>query len=668
MSIQDFGNTVQDAKVVSLTQQQQTLQNAIGGFDPADVIEVRLNGRSSINARLSYGGDRPLMTFFQDRNKDGQLSTNERIATATSVGETADEINATGLDPTDTYYLNVLPTSTGESSYFLSLSSSDSSPSSESVSNRQRITSPRKWNASFLNRDDKNLTNYANYDFSRPDATADLGSNGKKRKTVAQLNIDYGMGSPAGIQRDEFVMEAWTRVRLKSGKYYRLSSASDDGMRFLFRDRKTGETLIEFNDNWVDRSVNTDPWSQVFTVSESNRYDFYVQYYEDRGASVIDVALEKLHPQGQVQSAALNVRSTPSTLNNTPLATLSEGDTFKIRRLVESPNDSVYQNWFKVVAEDNGQKVRGYVAAGSNFVDIVGEVTDAVTIGKDIVEQPAPPDDTITPSPPGSGTKGVITSSVWITSDDKISIRSDKSISGVELGRVGQGTSLDVIEMVSGGRYLNSFDAWYRVRVNLNGRDQEGYVAAYYVDVLNDGRYGTGISKTNGAYKAHLDEVLTPTYYTTSYRPYIDQAAARYSWLQPSVIAGIGSRESAWGRILSPRGPSGTGDGGHGRGLMQIDDRFHQTFIGSGLWRNPKSNIDYGIDEVLAKNYAYLDANTSLQGTDLLRGALASYNAGLSSITRAIREGRDVDYYTTGQDYSWDVLNRAGWFQLHGWQ
>ncbi len=664
MSIQDFGNTVKDAKVVSLSQ-PQTLQNAIGGFDPADVIKVRLNGRSSINARLSYGGDRPLMTFFHDQNNDERLSTRERVAIATSAGAAVDEISVTGLNPSDAYYLNVLPSSTGESNYFLSLNSPDTGSLNESTSNRQRITSRRNWNASFLNRTRGNLTDYADYDFSRPDATYDLGSNGKKRKTVAELNIDYGTGSPAGVQRDSFAMEAWTRVRLKSGKFYRLSSTSDDGMRFMFRDRKTGETLIEFNDNWVDRSTNSDTWSQVFTPSESNRYDFYIQYYENRGASVIDVKLEKIKPRGEVQSSVLNVRSTSSTLGNTPIDTLAEGERFKIKRLVQSSNDSVYQDWFKVVTD---KRVKGFVAAGSNFVEIVGEATNAVTIGEDILDQPTLPDNT-SPSPtPGLGSKGVITSSVWITSDDKISIRSDKSISGVELGRVGAGTPLDVIEVVSGGRYLNSFDAWYRVRANINGRDQEGYVAAYYVDVLNDGRYGTGISKTNGAYKAHLDEVLSPTYYTTSYRSYIDQAAFRYSWLQPSVIAGIGSRESAWGRILSPRGPSGTGDGGHGRGLMQIDDRFHQNFINSGLWRNPKSNIDYGIDEVLAKNYAYLDANTSLQGTDLLRGALASYNAGLSSITRAIREGRDVDYYTTGQDYSWDVLNRAGWFQLHGWQ
>jgi hypothetical protein len=33
----------------------------------------------------------------------------------------------------------------------------------------------------------------------------------------------------------------------------------------------------------------------------------------------------------------------------------------------------------------------------------------------------------------------------------------------------------------------------------------------------------------------------------------------------------------------------------------------------------------------------------------------------------ALRDGRDVDFYTSGRNYSADVLNRAGWFGGHGW-
>ncbi|MEL6320957.1 MAG: transglycosylase SLT domain-containing protein, partial [Cyanobacteria bacterium J06626_14] len=527
------------------------------------------------------------------------------------------------------------------------------------------IISRKRWNASFLNRTRQNLTDYQRYDFSRPDAVADLGRQGKRRKTVAQLNVDYGFESPSSIQRDYFAMEAWTRVRLRAGKFYRISSSSDDGMRFIFRNTKTGKTLAEFNDNWGDRSVRSEEWSQIITPAKTGRYDFYIQYYEKREAAVVDVSLDKISPTGRVRTTALNLRNTPSTLNNAPVDVLSRGETFKIKRRVTSAKDSVYRDWYRVVSDDS----RGFVAANANFVDLAGEATRAVVLGERQSDGPLVPDNSSRPTQPTTGGTGVISSSVWITADDRIAIRSDKTISGVELGRVREGTQLSVIETVTGGRYLNGFDAWHRVRLKLNGRTQEGFVAAYYVDVLNDGgRYSTGISKENRLYKPHLDEVLDPTYASTSYRPYVEQAASRYRWLNPSVIAGIGSRESAWGRLLSPPGPGGTGDGGHGRGLMQIDDRFHESFIRSGRWRSPKDNIDYAIDDVLAKSYAYLDRNTSLQGTDLLRGAIAAYNAGLGSVMRALQSGRDVDYYTTGQDYSWDVLNRAGWFQLHGWR
>ncbi|MEM7773643.1 MAG: hypothetical protein AAF327_24450, partial [Cyanobacteria bacterium P01_A01_bin.37] len=63
MSIRDIGNTVNRSAVVSLNQRHQTIQNTIGAIDTADVIEVRLNGRSRLNAQLSYGGVRPLVTL-----------------------------------------------------------------------------------------------------------------------------------------------------------------------------------------------------------------------------------------------------------------------------------------------------------------------------------------------------------------------------------------------------------------------------------------------------------------------------------------------------------------------------------------------------------------------------------------------------------------------------
>lgn len=153
-----------------------------------------------------------------------------------------------------------------------------------------------------------------------------------------------------------------------------------------------------------------------------------------------------------------------------------------------------------------------------------------------------------------------------------------------------------------------------------------------------------------------------------AYRAAIE-AEARRNELPAAVIAGVGSRESGWGIYLTPRGPAGTGDSGHGHGLMQIDDRYH-AFARRGDWQNASSNIAYGA-ELLRQ---YIDRMEDYSqgeglGTNLmqLRAGLAAYNGGPSGVRRALRFGRDPDTQTTGGDYSRDVLSRAGYFQRHGW-
>jgi Putative peptidoglycan binding domain/Transglycosylase SLT domain len=170
----------------------------------------------------------------------------------------------------------------------------------------------------------------------------------------------------------------------------------------------------------------------------------------------------------------------------------------------------------------------------------------------------------------------------------------------------------------------------------------------------------------------------------TAYRAFIDAAAQQFGF-QPAVIGGIGSRESQWGLDLKPAGagPAGTGDftprrfptrfrtgplppeGGFGRGLMQIDfDAFE--FARTGNWKDPAANIRFGC-QVLAQSRDFMQRKAHLEGRALLQAAIAGYNAGLGNALRALRDGHDIDFFTTGRDYSKDVLNRAGFFQLHGW-
>lgn len=187
--------------------------------------------------------------------------------------------------------------------------------------------------------------------------------------------------------------------------------------------------------------------------------------------------------------------------------------------------------------------------------------------------------------------------------------------------------------------------------------------------------YPTTISRSSAEMQAQFAEAQ-------KYKADIT-AAAQANAIDPIVLCGIGSRESGWGLLLKPRGPAGTGDftarkfptafrqgalppdGGFGRGLMQIDFDAYD-FARNGAWRDPVANIDFGC-KVLAQNLALISRKTSLKDRDALQAAIAAYNCGAGNVLRAIHDGRDLDFYTAGRNYSADTINRAGWFQLAGW-
>ncbi len=190
-------------------------------------------------------------------------------------------------------------------------------------------------------------------------------------------------------------------------------------------------------------------------------------------------------------------------------------------------------------------------------------------------------------------------------------------------------------------------------------------------------RFDTTYNRNNASMLKQLQEA-------NKYKKFIEEAARRYNF-KSSIICGIGSRESHWGLALTPPGPGGRGDfaergprrkglsvhpldgPGYGRGLMQIDYDWHE-FARTGNWQNPRENIMYA-DKVLDDARKFFQRKAShLSEDEMLRATIAAYNAGLTAIWRAILEKADVDTKTTGKDYSRDVLNRSGWFQLHGWE
>jgi hypothetical protein len=172
------------------------------------------------------------------------------------------------------------------------------------------------------------------------------------------------------------------------------------------------------------------------------------------------------------------------------------------------------------------------------------------------------------------------------------------------------------------------------------------------------------------------------------------EAAARYgamisdaaaaTGLQPAVIVALGSRATGFGRALRPQGPAGTTDftprpepvphrpaplpadgGGFRRGLLGIDYDGH-AFAREGDWRDPRANLVYGC-RVVSEARTHLRRRSLLSATALLRAALAAYDCGTGNVVRALRHGHDLDFYTSGRDYSRDILERAGFFQAHGW-
>jgi hypothetical protein len=161
-------------------------------------------------------------------------------------------------------------------------------------------------------------------------------------------------------------------------------------------------------------------------------------------------------------------------------------------------------------------------------------------------------------------------------------------------------------------------------------------------------------------------------------------AAAGAFGLPPALIVALGSRESSWGQALTPKGPSGTSDlvprpftqphrpgplpadgRGFRRGLMRIDYDLHE-FARSGDWQSPDANIRYAC-EVLCEARTQLRRRTVLHGRALLRGALAACNCGIGNVMRAVQHGLDLDFYTAGRNYAAEVLDRAGFFEAHGW-
>lgn len=247
-----------------------------------------------------------------------------------------------------------------------------------------------------------------------------------------------------------------------------------------------------------------------------------------------------------------------------------------------------------------------------------------------------------------------------------------------------QRTLNDVVgETTIDGEFGNETDARVRDFQRANAIEEDGVVGDVTWSALTNGASGNGavFSTTFPLNHRTLQADLEAA---SQYRQIIERASAAYD-LNVDLIVAMGSRESRWGLALRPPGPGGTGDhssrptlragrtgpkppdgGGFGRGIMQIDYDWHE-FARTGNWKDPQANIEYGCNQ-LAKGIAYFQSKyPSKPEMRVLQFAVAGYNCGNGRVKQAIDSGKDVDFYTAGHDYSKDVFNRAGWFELHDW-
>ncbi|MBT8331647.1 MAG: transglycosylase SLT domain-containing protein [Deltaproteobacteria bacterium] len=136
-------------------------------------------------------------------------------------------------------------------------------------------------------------------------------------------------------------------------------------------------------------------------------------------------------------------------------------------------------------------------------------------------------------------------------------------------------------------------------------------------------------------------------------------AAEEFS-LPAALLAAVASRESRVGNALAP---DGTGDFGHGFGIMQVDDRTPGRIVikdggpkGLKHIRQAAEILKQALEGVQVKHPGWED-------TFVLQGAAVAYNAGLDTVqTKDIRQ---MDKGTTSDDYGGDVIARAQFYLDH---
>lgn len=128
--------------------------------------------------------------------------------------------------------------------------------------------------------------------------------------------------------------------------------------------------------------------------------------------------------------------------------------------------------------------------------------------------------------------------------------------------------------------------------------------------------------------------------------------AASAFGLPPALLAAIASRESRGGAVLTH---GGFGDGGHGFGIMQVDDRNPFPVVHDGGPAG-RPHINQATKILAGKLTTVRQSFPDLSEVEQLQMAVSRYNGG------AGKRPPNSDQGTTGGDYMNDVWSRAQFY------
>ena len=94
----------------------------------------------------------------------------------------------------------------------------------------------------------------------------------------------------------------------------------------------------------------------------------------------------------------------------------------------------------------------------------------------------------------------------------------------------------------------------------------------------------------------------------------------------------------------------------HGFGFIQVDIGSFPAFIHSGDWQDPLKCYKMAISVLEGKRQYIQPHFPTLTGDALERAITASYNCGEGNCAKCLRQGIDIDSYTTNHNYSKQVF------------